>query len=119
MDPTTGPPIPPSASPSPPFVGPAEPSVLVCMWDGAVRSGSHSAGGIVFLNHAREVLWDMGVQFPLVDDPIVTELLVLREAISWCLGHGFLEMRFEGDAKVVIDNINKADVRDNRMGAIL
>ncbi|CAL1353228.1 unnamed protein product [Linum trigynum] len=50
---------------------------------------------------------------------MVVELLTLREAINWCLDHGFSGMQFEGDAKVVIDKICQGDVRDSRMGAVL
>ncbi|CAL1397299.1 unnamed protein product [Linum trigynum] len=54
-----------------------------------------------------------------MDEPAVVELLVLREAISWCLEFGLSEVRFEGDAKVIIDKINQSDTRDNRLGAVL
>ncbi|CAL1399489.1 unnamed protein product [Linum trigynum] len=50
---------------------------------------------------------------------MVVELLTLREAIGWCLGLGFAMVRFEGDAKVVIDKINSRQASDNRVGAIL
>ncbi|CAL1356460.1 unnamed protein product [Linum trigynum] len=50
---------------------------------------------------------------------MVLELLVLREALVWCLELGFSEVRLEGDAKGLIDRINKADIRDNRVGAVL
>ncbi|CAL1379943.1 unnamed protein product [Linum trigynum] len=91
----------------------------VCRWDGAVRSGSHSAGGFVLLNEEWETLWAAGVQFPLLDDPMVAEVLTLREAIRWCITQGLVSMRFEGDAKVVIEKLCQADVRDSRIGAIL
>ncbi|CAL1396341.1 unnamed protein product [Linum trigynum] len=91
----------------------------VCRWDGVVRRGSHSAGGMVLLNDVGTPLWAVGVQFPNLDDPMVVELLTLRKAVRWCLAHGFLVMRFEGDAKVVIDKICRADVRDSRVGTIL
>ncbi|CAL1376121.1 unnamed protein product [Linum trigynum] len=91
----------------------------VCMWDGATKSGSHSAGGIVILSPARDVLFVKGTQFLWIDDLLVVELLMLREAILWCTNHGLTEIRFEGDAKVVIDKINHADSRDNRMGVVL
>ncbi|CAL1410767.1 unnamed protein product [Linum trigynum] len=66
-----------------------------------------------------QVLLVQGVQFDGVDDPIVIESLVLREAIIWCLSLGFSVVCFEGDAKVVIDKINQASTRDNQIGAIL
>ncbi|CAL1398080.1 unnamed protein product [Linum trigynum] len=50
---------------------------------------------------------------------MVIELLTLREAIGWCLGLGFTEVRFEGDAKVIIDKIISRQASDNRVGAIL
>ncbi|CAL1410178.1 unnamed protein product [Linum trigynum] len=58
----------------------------VCRWDGAVRLGSHSAGGFVLLNEAGAIIWAAGVQFPLLEDPMVAEILTLREAIRWCIG---------------------------------
>ncbi|CAL1362741.1 unnamed protein product [Linum trigynum] len=94
-------------------------SQLVCMWDGATRRGSHSAGGMVLCGQGRSVLRAKGVQFARIDEPMVVELLVLREAITWCLEWGLSEVRFEGDAKVIIDKINQADSRDNHLGAVL
>ncbi|CAL1377707.1 unnamed protein product [Linum trigynum] len=93
--------------------------MVVCMWDAATRSGSHAAGGMVILNLARDILMAKGVQFPGIDDPAVVELLVLREAMLWCLEHGFAVVRLEGDAKVIIDKIRQADTSDNQMGAVL
>ncbi|CAL1361780.1 unnamed protein product [Linum trigynum] len=96
-----------------------EVSSLVCMWDGATRAGSHSAGGMVLLGPHREILLAQGVQYRSMDDPRVVETLVLREALCWCVANGFQEVRFEGDAKVIIDKINQAETRDSRVGMIL
>ncbi|CAL1392876.1 unnamed protein product [Linum trigynum] len=74
---------------------------------------------MVRLNEVGRLLCAAGVQFPYLDDPMVVELLTLREAVRWCLASGFLLMRFEGDAKVVIDKICRADVHDSRVGTIL
>ncbi|CAL1404958.1 unnamed protein product [Linum trigynum] len=68
---------------------------------------------------SRVVLRAIGVQFPVLDDPTVVELLALREAILWCLGQGLAFVRFEGDAKLVIDKIRRADTGDSRMGVVL
>ncbi|CAL1408755.1 unnamed protein product [Linum trigynum] len=92
---------------------------IVCQWDGATRKGSHSAGGWVLYDMAGAVFLASGIQFPGIDEPAVVELLLLREAIFWCLAHGFTEVRFEGDAKMIIDKINKAEARDNQLGAVL
>ncbi|CAL1376376.1 unnamed protein product [Linum trigynum] len=94
-------------------------SRLVCMWDGATRRGSHSAGGMVLCDPGRSILRVKGVHFAQIDEPLVVELLVLREAIVWCLEYGLSEVRFEGDAEVIIDKINQADSRDSHLGAIL
>ncbi|CAL1396881.1 unnamed protein product [Linum trigynum] len=67
----------------------------------------------------QTLLLARGVQFSQMDDPVVVELLVLREAIIWCLEQGLSEVRFEGDAKVIIDKINQADTRDSRLGTVL
>ncbi|CAL1356443.1 unnamed protein product [Linum trigynum] len=92
---------------------------VVCCWDGATRRGAPSAGVMVLMNAAREVLLAKGVQFPGLVDPMVIELLTLREAIDWCLGLGFIDVRFEGDAKVIIDKIILQEASDTRVGAIL
>ncbi|CAL1367109.1 unnamed protein product [Linum trigynum] len=86
------------------------------MWDGVTQSGSHSAGGMVLMTPAREILLANGVQFSCIADPMVVELLVLREAVCWCLDRGFTEVSFEGDAKVIIDKINRGKTGDNQMG---
>ncbi|CAL1358509.1 unnamed protein product [Linum trigynum] len=94
-------------------------SHLVCMWGGATKCGSHSAGGMVLLDPERRILLAKGVQFSQLDDPRMVELLVLRDAIIWCMEQGLSEVRFEGDAKVVIDKINQANTRDSRLGVVL
>ncbi|CAL1372154.1 unnamed protein product [Linum trigynum] len=94
-------------------------SHLVCIWDGATKGGSHSAGGMVLFDSPRTLLLARGVQFAQMDDPAVVELLVLREAIIWCGEQGLSEVRFEGDTKVIIDKINQTDTRDSRLGAVL
>ncbi|CAL1413747.1 unnamed protein product [Linum trigynum] len=63
-------------------------SHLVCMWDEATKGGSHSAGGMVLFDPTRTLLLARGVQFSQMDDPVVVELLVLREAIIWCVEQG-------------------------------
>ncbi|CAL1378948.1 unnamed protein product [Linum trigynum] len=95
------------------------PAVVICGWDEATRRGSHSAGGVVLMTPNRDILMATGMQFPVIDDPLVVELLVLREAVLWCLSRGLLSVRFEGDSKVVIDKIQAADTRDSRLGAVL
>ncbi|CAL1368759.1 unnamed protein product [Linum trigynum] len=94
-------------------------SSLVCMWDGATRAGSHSAGRMVLLDPYRMVIRAQGVQYRVVDDPLVVEALVLREALLWRVANGFQEVRFEGDAKVIFDKINQAEIRNSRIGMIL
>ncbi|CAL1357399.1 unnamed protein product [Linum trigynum] len=76
------------------------------MWDGAFRSGSHSHGGLVLLTPDREVLMVKGVQFPWFDDPLVVELVTLREAVLWCQSLGWADITFEGVAKIIMDKIN-------------
>ncbi|CAL1356986.1 unnamed protein product [Linum trigynum] len=106
-------------TPVPAFLNPVPPTAVICMWDGATRHGSHSAGGMVIMTSAREILRVKGVQFQCIDDPLVVEVLALREAIWRCLEQGFSTVLFEGDAKVVIDKINRAENGDSRMGAVL
>ncbi|CAL1411126.1 unnamed protein product [Linum trigynum] len=60
-------------------------SRLVCMWDGPTRRGSHSAGGMVLFDPGWTLLRAKGVQFAQIDEPLVVELLVLRETIIWYL----------------------------------
>ncbi|CAL1354012.1 unnamed protein product [Linum trigynum] len=105
--------------PPSPIVRYAGDATAICMWDGAVRLGSHAAGGMVILNYDRAVILAKGVHFSFLGDPMVVEALVLREAIGWCLANGFTVMRSEGDAQVIIEKILRKDVRDNRIGAIL
>ncbi|CAL1412455.1 unnamed protein product [Linum trigynum] len=93
-------------------------SGVVCRWDGATRTGSHSAGGMV-LSSEGGILRAKGVQFPIIEDPVVAEVLALREAVQWCLAQGYSVVRFEGDAKVIIDKIRCLEAEDSRMGAVL
>ncbi|CAL1398789.1 unnamed protein product [Linum trigynum] len=95
------------------------PPRMVCRWDGATRRGSHSAGGVVLFSQTGEVGMVRGIQLPGIDSPQLVELLALREAVIWCSGLGFTDMVFEGDAKVIIEKINRGDHSDSRMGAVL
>ncbi|CAL1387228.1 unnamed protein product [Linum trigynum] len=74
---------------------------------------------MIVCNQDGEVLLAKGVQFDVIEDPMIVELLVLREALFRCLANGFTMMRFEGDAKVIIDKINHRDTQDSRIGALL
>ncbi|CAL1397676.1 unnamed protein product [Linum trigynum] len=89
------------------------------MWDWATRRGSHSAGGMVLFDPGWTLLRAKGVQFAQIEEPLVVELLALREAIIWCLECGLSEVRFGGDAKVNIDKINQANTSDSHLGAVL
>ncbi|CAL1379341.1 unnamed protein product [Linum trigynum] len=112
-------PVDPILQPVPPLAinqSTSNSSTTICRWDGATRSGSHSAGGIVIMDANGGLVLAKGLQFPLIDEPLVVELLVLREDILWCQSLGFKEMRFEGDAKVIIEKINRAYTRNNQMG---
>ncbi|CAL1392677.1 unnamed protein product [Linum trigynum] len=72
---------------------------------------------MIIMNQAGEVLLAQGVQFVGIDDPLIAEMLTLREAICWCLASVFMEVRLEGDAKVVIDKINRSDTTDSQIRA--
>ncbi|CAL1387379.1 unnamed protein product [Linum trigynum] len=114
-----GPPVDPPPRIACPVVQPETQVVdsrLVCMWDGATRRGSHSAGGMVLVDPGWTLLRAKGVRFTQIDEPLVVELLVLREGIIWCLECGLCEVRFEGDAKVIIDKINQADTSVSHLG---
>ncbi|CAL1406945.1 unnamed protein product [Linum trigynum] len=74
---------------------------------------------MVVMDQSGMVLMAKGVQFAGIDDPLLAEILSLLEALLWYSGTGFDKMRFEGDAKTIIDKINQADTRDSRAGALL
>ncbi|CAL1375269.1 unnamed protein product [Linum trigynum] len=97
---------------------PPNPDTLVCRWDGATRRGSHSAGGMVLLDQGGVPRMASAVRFPGMDDPMVVELLTLREAMIWCTQEGLEQVRFEGDAQVVINRLAEYPVQDSRAGAI-
>ncbi|CAL1353003.1 unnamed protein product [Linum trigynum] len=98
---------------------PQEGSGVVCRWDGATRTVSHAAGGMVVLCSGDGVLLAKGIQFLSIEDPVVAEVLALREAVRWCIARGFGEVCFEGDAKVIIDKVRRREAEDSRMGAVL
>ncbi|CAL1398997.1 unnamed protein product [Linum trigynum] len=91
---------------------------IICSFDGAVREGSHAAGGMVLRDAAGMVLVDKGVMYNGLLNPMLTELSTLRDAIRWCRQLGFVTMRIEGDAKVVIDKVNTRSIADAAGGAI-
>ncbi|CAL1391706.1 unnamed protein product [Linum trigynum] len=94
-------------------------SPLVCMWNSAVCVGSHSAGGLIVKDSGGTVVAAKGLVFEGVVDPLVVETISLREALHCCQDLGIPQVRFEGDAKILIDKINAKDARDSRVGAII
>ncbi|CAL1397577.1 unnamed protein product [Linum trigynum] len=105
--------------PSVSFASTAVLQTVTCQWDGATKAGLHAAGGIVINDLFGNVILARGIQFPYMDDPLVAEMLVLREAVVWCLELGFPAACFQGDAKVIIDKLNRRDARDDRVGVVL
>ncbi|CAL1397657.1 unnamed protein product [Linum trigynum] len=110
-------PRPPASSSSP--LGTTNAGSFICQWDGATRRGSHSAGGMVIRSSAGLVVGARGVQFGIIDDPLVVEMLTLRDAIHWCTEEGLTDVRFEGDAQVIVEKLTSSEVRDSRIGALL
>ncbi|CAL1409912.1 unnamed protein product [Linum trigynum] len=49
---------------------------------------SYCSDGDGLMNQCGMILLAKGVQFADIDDPMVVELLVLREAILWCMENG-------------------------------
>ncbi|CAL1392405.1 unnamed protein product [Linum trigynum] len=62
-------PVPMWTAPEPGLSSSVDDSRVICMWDGATRRGSHSAGGMVIMNPERAILMAKGVQFQSIDDP--------------------------------------------------
>ncbi|CAL1409682.1 unnamed protein product [Linum trigynum] len=60
----------------------------VCSFDGAVSQASHSAVGIVLKGADGVVVSAVGKGWAGVMDPMLVELLALREAILWCRAMG-------------------------------
>ncbi|CAL1357061.1 unnamed protein product [Linum trigynum] len=63
--------------------------------------------------------WQRGCFFHNIVNPLVAETLGLREDIQWCQALGIHQVRFEGDAKVLIEKVNAKDVQDGRVGGII
>ncbi|CAL1399998.1 unnamed protein product [Linum trigynum] len=90
-----------------------------CFVDGAVAPGSHGAGGLVVRDAMGSVCFVQGFSYAGLVDPFLVELVAFRDAIRWCFLKGLTEVKFYGDAKVVIEKIQRADTRDLRGGRIL
>ncbi|CAL1377793.1 unnamed protein product [Linum trigynum] len=90
-----------------------------CFVDGAVAPGSHGAGGLVVRDAMGSVCFVKGFSYAGLVDPFLVELIAFRDAIQWCSMKGLTEVKFYGDAKVVIDKIQRSDTRDLRGGRIL
>ncbi|CAL1406331.1 unnamed protein product [Linum trigynum] len=93
-------------------VGPS----IVCIWDGAVCVGSHSAGGLILKDDGGSVVLARDMVFKNIVEPLLVETIVLREATQWCQDLGIAQVLFERDAKVLIDKINAAYAQDSRVG---
>ncbi|CAL1383383.1 unnamed protein product [Linum trigynum] len=90
-----------------------------CYVDGAVAPGSHGAGGLVIRDGMGRVCMVKGFYYAGIVDPFLVELVAFRDAVQWCLGKGMDAVWFYGDAKGVIEKIQRRDARDMKGGAYL
>ncbi|CAL1400672.1 unnamed protein product [Linum trigynum] len=91
----------------------------VCSFDGAVREASHSAVGIVLQGPYGVVVRALGKGLADLTDPMLVELMAIREAILWCRSMGLHDVCYQGDAKVVIDKLLAGCAWDCYGGAVL
>ncbi|CAL1406937.1 unnamed protein product [Linum trigynum] len=90
-----------------------------CYVDGAVAPCSHGAGGLVIRDAMGIVCYVHGFYYAGLLDSFIFELMAFRDAIRWCSLKGLTEVMFYGEAKVVIEKIQRRDARDVKGGRIL
>ncbi|CAL1408963.1 unnamed protein product [Linum trigynum] len=89
-----------------------------CFVDGAAAPGSHGEGGLVVRDAMGRVCFVQGFYYAGLVDPFIVELMAFRDAIWWCSLKDFAEVKFCGDAKVVIEKVQSRDARDVKGGWI-
>ncbi|CAN1811474.1 hypothetical protein LINPERHAP1_LOCUS26233 [Linum perenne] len=98
---------------------PPHPTRLKINVDGVVRPGLGGSSGWVLRNSDGVVLRAIGTTYPGIVDPFVLELLALRDACTWCLWAGFMQVDMEGDAELVSTRLLAGQVWANPGGAII
>ncbi|CAN1730043.1 Uncharacterized mitochondrial protein AtMg00310 [Linum perenne] len=117
-----GPSISPSLPPSPlPLISwrPPLPSRLKINVDGAVRPNLGGSAGWVLRDSEGMVLRAMAATYPGILDPFLLELMAFRDACTWCLWAGVLQVDIEGDAELVSTRLLAGQIRANPGGAII
>ncbi|CAN0900673.1 Putative ribonuclease H protein At1g65750 [Linum grandiflorum] len=110
---------------------PSIPSALPATWgppmaprikvnvDGAVLPMVGGAVGLVVRNAEGRLLVGVGRTYPGLFDPYVLELLAVRDACSWCVCQGFVQVDIEGDAELVLSKLSQRATRCVHGGAII
>ncbi|KAF5444675.1 hypothetical protein F2P56_033791 [Juglans regia] len=98
---------------------PVEPSVKV-NFDAAVNQKEKRMGAEVVIRDSRgDVLVSLSTQLQWVNSPFMAECKALSKAIELCKELGFYRVWFEGDAKGVVDRVNKEEEDDSWEGLVV
>ncbi|CAN1156374.1 Uncharacterized mitochondrial protein AtMg00310, partial [Linum perenne] len=112
------PPLPPPPLPLVPWL-PPHPSRLKINVDGAIRPSLGGSAGWVLRNSEGIVLRAMAATYPGIMDPFLLELLAFRDACTWCLWAGILQVDIEGDAELVSTKLLARQICANPGGALI
>ncbi|CAN0911700.1 Putative ribonuclease H protein At1g65750 [Linum grandiflorum] len=87
--------------------------------DGAVRSGSGGATGWVLRDSTGAIMHAVGTPYPGICNPLVLELLAVRDACLWCCRVDLLQVDIEGDATQVVAHVRAGHTLLSAGGAIV
>ncbi|CAL1390217.1 unnamed protein product [Linum trigynum] len=95
------------------------PDTIHVWFDEAAKRDQGGSVRFVGFQVSGMILFAFGKAYEGLSDPFVMECLALRDALQWCLMHGFVFVKFHGDSQQLIHRMVRSDVSHDRSGAIL
>ncbi|CAL1413360.1 unnamed protein product [Linum trigynum] len=92
---------------------------VLVRFDGAWKKDAGVGIGFVGFSNNGQLVFAFGRHYPGVSDPFISELLALRDAVNWCVLHGFGSVNFCGDCQLLIRRIRTREVNHGMGGALL
>ncbi|CAL1395383.1 unnamed protein product [Linum trigynum] len=95
------------------------PGGLLLRFDGAFNRATGGSVGFVGYAEGSSLVCAYGKFYPGLNDPFLAELLALRDAMLWCVNHGYYNVCFCGDSQLVTRRATENEVHHESGGAIL
>ncbi|CAL1357176.1 unnamed protein product [Linum trigynum] len=89
---------------------------IIVRFDGAMKSNQGSASGFVCFLGDGNILFNFDKLYDGISYVFVSELLALRDAMTWCLIQNFSVVAFCGDFQLVIRHVSSKEASHSLCG---